>query len=165
MISLLYDVIVWCEVLLCIVFIASLYKSLAFKVHSCHSTVSDPVPDVGGAPLLHHEASLVEVLGHMVRVLHRYCFHHVPCHSQTPGMHHTQVIHHYASFLILHFILTHSFYHVIMSQWLLIAWLMIYKVKVHSSALCKQNLLACLFMIHTSDQSVSSYLFFLSLFL
>lgn len=58
------------------------------------SAVGDPVSDVGGASLLHHKATLVAILGDVVHLLHRHCFHHVPCHTQALGMHHTKVISH-----------------------------------------------------------------------
>lgn len=54
--------------------------------------VGDPVPDVGGASLLHYEAALVAVPGDVGRLLRRHRFHHVPGHSQTPGMHHAEVM-------------------------------------------------------------------------
>lgn len=51
----------------------------------------DSVPDVGGSSVLHHQASLVEVSGHVVHLLCGHCIRYLPCHTQAPGVHHAQV--------------------------------------------------------------------------
>lgn len=54
-------------------------------------TDGDPVPDVGGAPVLHGEAVLVALLGHLGALLSRHSFCHLQGNPKTSGTDDTQV--------------------------------------------------------------------------
>lgn len=51
----------------------------------------DPLPDVGSATLLHHQAQLVAVPGHLAAVLSCHSLCHLPSHQEASGADHTQV--------------------------------------------------------------------------